>query len=191
MNQSRHLGEAHTDLDYQGANYGRPLQTIYNILAWLWPSRQAHRIQAATQNQLKQELPRADSKDKDLEEFLTQWLPYEEHVRELAVLGLIGQAYTAHRYAEVLQTFLGIRIEIRKVPVIVRNPANGYAAQKRGTALASLEYGENTRTATLWILEDLDWWLEQYVVFHELAHLAAGHPFAERSTYNGDIQSFL
>lgn len=187
----RDLREARADLDDQAAGYSKPLKFVYNAVAWLWPSRQARQIQVVTPNQLEQDLSREDSKEKNLERFLTQWLPYEEHVRELAVVGLIGQAYTAHRYAEVLQTFLGIHIKIRKVPVIVRNPAKSYTAEKRGAALASLEFDEATHTATLWVLDDLDWWLEQYVVFHELAHLAAGHPFAERSADNGEIRSFM
>lgn len=102
----------------------------------------------------------------NIDEFAKLWMPYEEHIRELATLKLLNSSYTVADYASALERELRIKIEIRT-----------FSEVKPGQGIASLEYDEYSATATIWVPNRLSWWLAQYAMFHELGHLAAGHSF--------------
>lgn len=96
-------------------------------------------------------------------------IPYEEHVRELAVLKLSGRPYIPGDYREALERYAGISIGIKTVDELVQGPAT-----------ATLTYDPGGAGVTIWVPRRLDWWLRQYAIFHEMAHVAAGHPPRER-----------
>ncbi len=103
-------------------------------------------------------------------------MPYEEHVRELAVLKLLGRPYTPEDYLAALERHLKVRIEIKEVYEVIR-----------GSAQATMRYSPETHSIVIYIPERLSWWLRRYALFHELAHLAAAHPFLERSLETGEV----
>ncbi len=102
----------------------------------------------------------------DIEEFVERLIPYEELVRELAVLRLLGTSYTADDYAAALEEPLGMKIRIKRFEEV-----------RASSGVASVDYDEEAATATIWVPKRLSWWLAQYAIFHELGHLAAGHPY--------------
>ena len=109
--------------------------------------------------------------------FLASWTPFEEHVNELAKLGLLEREYTIDDYQRELEKHL--RIEIREVQI----PFFAHGDD----SIAHLDYDEERRLALLWIRDDLSIWLYQYTVLHESAHLAAGHNFRNVSR-DGTVQ---
>ncbi len=90
------------------------------------------------------------------------------------MLNLLGRPYTPDDYAEALAEHLEMTIRIRRVPEILKGPG-----------LAAIQYDELADVTTVWVADRLNWWLFRYAVFHELAHVAAGHPFAERCPEKG------
>ena len=113
---------------------------------------------------------RGRASERDPDEFVDEWIPYEEHVRELAVLKLSGRPYTPGHYREAVERYAGLPIGIRTVDELVQAPA-----------AATITYDAGGAGATIWVPRRLDWWLRQYAIFHELAHVAAGHPPRERT----------
>lgn len=110
------------------------------------------------------------------EEFLERWVPYEEHVRELAVLKLLGRPYSPEDYLTALERHLKVSIKIKDVYEVIR-----------GSAQATMRYSPETCTVVIYVPERLSWWLRRYALFHELAHLAAAHPFMERLPQTGEV----
>lgn len=107
---------------------------------------------------------------RDPHDYVEAWIPYEEHVRELALLRLSGQPYTPEDYRDALQRFAHASIKIKSVPELVSGPA-----------VATTSYDPDGAGVTIWVPQRLDWWLRQYAIFHELAHVAAGHPPKSRA----------
>lgn len=56
----------------------------------------------------------------EADEWLERWVPYEEHVRELGALKLLGEAYTPEDYRVALEKYLRVRIEVKTVPEVIR-----------------------------------------------------------------------
>lgn len=119
--------------------------------------------------------PSSGQKRKE-EEFLERWVPYEEHIRELAVLKLLGRPYSPEDYLTALQRHLKVRVKIKDVYEVIRGPAQ-----------ATMRYSPETCTVVIYVPERLSWWLRRYALFHELAHLAAAHPFMERLPETGEV----
>ncbi len=107
--------------------------------------------------------------------FVEAWIPFEEHVRELAVLRLSGRLYTPEAYRDALERFVGVSIGIKSVPELVRGPA-----------VATTSYDPDGAGVTIWVPQRLEWWLRQYAIFHELSHIAAGHPPKSRAPDNAE-----
>jgi hypothetical protein len=99
--------------------------------------------------------------------FVASLIPYEEYVRELALLGLKGTPFTGDAYSEALANKLDVRIRILR-------PTN--------VALERRQLGRTTRhpdsgDVTVEIPVRLGrGWLYNYTLLHELGHVAAGHP---------------
>lgn len=105
-----------------------------------------------------------------LKRFFSGWIPFEEHVRELAVLGLAGHAHDAADLAESIGQHWSINIGFVTVPDL-RNP-------KRATP-ETIEYHGRDRY-TVWLPKGLTWWYREYVCMHAIGHVAAGHPLRVR-----------
>lgn len=108
--------------------------------------------------------------------FVEAWIPYEEHVRELAVLKISGRAYGPEDYRDALESYVQGPIRIKTVPELITGPA-----------VATTSYDPVTGAVTIWVPARLSWWLRQYAIYHELAHVAAGHPPKERRGGTGEI----
>lgn len=114
--------------------------------------------------------------ERDPDGYLESWIPYEEHVRELAVLKLAGRAYSPEDYRAALERYIQAEIRIKTVPELLR-----------ASSAATVAYDPDTGDVTVWVPERLVWWLRRYAIFHELAHVAAAHPAMERRPSDGVI----
>lgn len=112
-------------------------------------------------------------------DFAAQALPYEEYIRELAMLGLRGRPHAGEDYRAALEAYLGLRI------AIVRPPNVAFGANSR--VLGRTSYGPGLREVTVEIPRRLSWWLYQYTLLHELGHVAAGHPPCSPNEHTGEI----
>ncbi len=116
-------------------------------------------------------------------------LTFEQFVHELALLGLKGTHFTAGGYAEALARYLRTPIQIDTITNHVSlNPATLEARALRRELAATGHMGatrllveDNGLAYLVLYLDDLDWWLREHTLFHELGHIAAGH-FREMSS---------
>lgn len=102
-----------------------------------------------------------------LAEILEARLPREEFVRELAVLGFDGEAYSMSQYREALESHL-------KTPIVE------YSMQDRGDereTVGMVTYDAELNRIQIGLPLRLSWWLRQYTLAHELGHVAANHLF--------------
>ncbi len=100
-----------------------------------------------------------------LKRFFADWIPFEEHVRELAMLGLAGFAHDAEAIGEAMKRHRGICVEFAAVP----GPIN-----PKRTTPETIEYHGQDRY-TIWLPRGLTLWYREYVCMHALGHVAAGH----------------
>ena len=112
-----------------------------------------------------------------LKRFFEDRLPFEEHVRELAELKLAGTPHDADSFAATLA-------DRRDIHVLFR-PSPGPLAHGASTSETIQYHGDDRYTVRL--REGLSWWYKEYVSFHALGHVTAGHLFAERDADSADI----
>ena len=101
----------------------------------------------------------------------------EDFQIELANLGLLGKRFTPIDYARALGDRFGIGITIEAFPDL------GIGLAKRDVleegTLAEVFYNEDLREAVILVRESLryrPWPAYELKLYHELSHLAAGHP---------------
>lgn len=122
---------------------------------------------------------------------------YNEVFRELVKLELAGEQFGPYLYAKVLATYC--RATIRIVTVSELSNAGPWAEQFIGKSVNDEGFmGETTYFRSylgsrhphflIVIADDLPWNLKRFTIFHELAHIAAGHGFvdAERLALAGE-----
>ncbi len=108
---------------------------------------------------------------------------FEQFVHELALLGLEGAYLTAESYAAALAKYLRTPIRIETITNHVSlNPASLEARSLRRELAVTGHMGatklltrEGELSYLILYLDDLDWWLREHTLFHELGHIAAGH----------------
>lgn len=93
---------------------------------------------------------------------------------ELSVLGLAGETYTHRQYIQELERFLQIEIKVRNVS------SHGYPLLQhnltRHGLFGGLFFELDRRRAWIIVPDHLPANLALKIIYHELAHLAAGHP---------------
>ena len=103
-------------------------------------------------------------------------LSYEEFVMELSLLHLRDRPYSCHDYARNLSQYLGRSIEIS----VLSNAEFARPQQDiigdDGSSFGRLVLIQDRDDLYIEVPCSLSPWLLQYTVFHELGHLAAGHP---------------
>lgn len=104
-------------------------------------------------------------------------LTLEDFRLELAELGLLGWAFGPEEYRAALEERLGIEISVEELP-----DAEGGALASQLAAegnLAEVVVDEGPSKALVLVRESLcyqPWPAYELSIFHELSHLAAGHP---------------
>lgn len=99
---------------------------------------------------------------------------YEDFLEELVRLGLYGRAFGPEEYASALGHYLGVSIHLTicrdsQHPEIHRNLV-------REGKIAALQYSPDRAEAMVWLLDSVSAVTLGAAVYHELGHLAAGHP---------------
>ncbi len=135
--------------------------------------------------------------------FLRSWhdpgLPtFEQFVHELALLGLKGAHLTAENYAAALARYLHTPIRIDTITNHVSlNPVSLEArslrrelADKGHMGATKLLAADGELSYLILYLDDLDWWLREHTLFHELGHIAAGH-FREMDSMPSGTRSLV
>lgn len=112
-----------------------------------------------------------------LKRFFARWLPFEEHVRELASLRLAGRPHNAEILAQALDEECGIQIRVASFS----GPLHA-----RGVSPETIHY-RGAGCYTIWLPEGLSWWNWEYLSLHAISHVAAGHLFVERDPETGEI----
>lgn len=113
-----------------------------------------------------------------LKRFFEDRLPFEEHVRELATLKLVGTLHDAAGLAEALASRCGIHISFHQCPELLR---------ARGSTPETIQYHGNDRY-TVWLPQGHSWWYREYVSLHAIGHVAAGHVFVRRNPGSGEVE---
>lgn len=96
---------------------------------------------------------------------------------ELAALGLLGRGFTPEAYAVALGDRLGIEIVIAEYPDSASALMLGEATREGN--LAEVAYNADRNEAVVLVRESLKlypWPTHELQLYHELSHLAAGHP---------------
>lgn len=101
------------------------------------------------------------------------FLSFREFVKELEVLGLQGAAFGPKEYLYALEQYLRITIKVEICP-LAEFPVERQKVERAGF-VSCLGYDGPTRTATITVLDTLSWVSTVSAVYHELAHIAAGH----------------
>lgn len=105
----------------------------------------------------------------------------EDFRLELADLGLLGRPFGPEEYAAALEEYLGIEIGIEEIPDAGGGPMACELAGQMAVEgiLAEVVVDEETGDAVIFARESLryqPWPAYELSIFHELSHLAAGHP---------------
>ncbi len=98
----------------------------------------------------------------------------EEFQGELALLGLSGREFVPREYAEILGEKLGIEITICVLPD--DHYPELTLKMARAGKVAELSYSEDLLSATILVPSSLPSIVRTLSVYHELGHVAAGHP---------------
>lgn len=113
---------------------------------------------------------------------------YNDWVGELATLGLLGVEFSYHDYAFRLTQYSRVHISISRLNEYYEPGEFGakFAEKqlKRDGYMGTIRYLGRSRVPKFDIVlaNDLDWYLECYTAFHELAHVAAGHYFLKQDS---------
>lgn len=146
---------------------------IFGTLVTLVPRRRERESLASVTEAY--EAGSAESYDRALDGLAAERLPFEEYVRELAMLGLHDRTHTTDQYAAALEDRLRYRIKIS----ILSNAE--FAKESEDPAYSSEALGRlifipRTRDVSVEVPAGLSPWLHQFTIAHELGHLAAAHP---------------
>lgn len=110
-------------------------------------------------------------------------LTFEQFVYELALLGLKDVHFSAEDYARALARFMRTPVRLQTLTGYVNlGPDSLEARAVRRDLAASGHMGltkmtyddEGNVSYDILYLDDLDWWLREHTLFHELGHVAAG-----------------
>jgi hypothetical protein len=119
-------------------------------------------------------------------------LSVEDFRLELAELGLLGRAFGPEEYRAALEEYLGVEITVEELPDAEGGAVAGELAAEGN--LAEVVYDDPTGRALVLVRESLryrPWPAYELSVFHELSHLAAGHPLrVKRARGNGTGSRF-
>lgn len=113
-------------------------------------------------------------------------LSIEDFRLELAELGLLGKGFGPDEYRAALEEHLGIEIHVENLPDLEGGAFAGELAA--GGILAEVIVEEESGNAVVLVwesLRDLPWPAFELAVFHELSHLAAGHPLRVKRRARG------
>ncbi|MDP9474277.1 MAG: hypothetical protein M3R38_00985 [Actinomycetota bacterium] len=125
-----------------------------------------------------------------LRRFLRPWcnpvdLTFDQFVYELALLRLKGTHFTAADYAHALAKRLGTPVRLQTLTSYVSLAPDSLEARAvrrdlaisghMGVTVMTHDEGAGTVSYLILYLDDLDWWLREHTLFHELGHVAAGH----------------
>lgn len=111
---------------------------------------------------------------------------FEEFLAELGTLGLKGVEFDAHAYARALELHLAYAIDVGEAGDLTGRGDPGHrillSRMRQAGAMGVTQYFPHADPPRFLILtaDGLNPWLYQHTVFHELAHVAAGHPFRHR-----------
>lgn len=115
-------------------------------------------------------------------------LAREDFRVELSRLNLLGSRFTVSEYLAALEEDLGVEISIEEVP---DSGAEVWSADLvAGGNLAEVAYSEERGEATILVREGLrraPWPAYELAVYHELSHLAAGHPARFKQGESRDV----
>lgn len=117
----------------------------------------------------------------------------EDFRLELAELGLLGRAFGPEAYRKALEKHLGMEILVEELP---DTKGGALAGQLAGEGiLAEVVVNEESGNAVVLVRESLryrPWPAYELAIFHELSHLAAGHPLRMIWTpKNGETRSLF
>lgn len=111
-------------------------------------------------------------------------LTFEQFVYELALLGLKGVHFSAEDYARALARFMRTPVRLQTLTGYVSLDPDSLEARAvrrhlaasghMGLTMMTYDDAGNVAYVVLY-LDDLDWWLREHTLFHELGHVAAGH----------------
>ena len=106
---------------------------------------------------------------------------YEDFLAELALLGLRGRPFATGRYARALGYHLGCQVRMRRVSEVAGLTEPELCILKRRLIEEGLMGttrcfgGHDPPRFLVVVADDLDGFLYEHTVFHELGHIAAGH----------------
>ncbi len=106
----------------------------------------------------------------------------EDFQVELAKLGLLGERFAPMDYARALSDWFGIGITVEAFPDLGIGLARREVLE--AGALAEVFYNEDREEAVILVRESLryrPWPAYDLKLYHELSHLAAGHPVRIRA----------
>jgi hypothetical protein len=92
---------------------------------------------------------------------------------------MTNRPHGASHLAEAMHATYSIHLSFRQFPVPLSNGAS---------TPETLQYHGGDRY-TVWLPPGLSWWYREYVSFHAIAHVAAGHLFADRDSNSGQIEA--
>lgn len=116
-----------------------------------------------------------EDRQRYIQELAAHRLPFEEYVRELAVLGLRNREYSTEDYAVALGDRIGRRVEISRLSE-AEYSLGSYSAADAGDSFGRLVFVPGAPEIQVEIPVGLSPWLHRFTVGHELGHLAAAHP---------------
>ena len=102
---------------------------------------------------------------------------FGEILEELRLLGLAGKYFTPGEYADALAEYLDITIHLLYPDD--RNSPFYQALRSRYKSAAGLRYVPEHRLAIIEVPESFEGISKLVLVFHELSHIAAGHPIPD------------
>ncbi len=106
----------------------------------------------------------------------TRLVTFSAFLEELEILGLKGRCFGPSEYAHALAAYLDIQIGIEVVDD-AEDPRSARGFVEAGYT-ACLWYDERSGLARIFVLGSLPALEITAAVYHELGHLAAGHPLA-------------
>lgn len=114
-------------------------------------------------------------------------LSFAEFLDELSLLGLRGRIFGPLEYARALGTYLDMEITF----MLVRDSSYPEVrrALVRAGKVAALQYSVDSGKARIWLPDSISPVSLSAAVYHELSHVAAGHPLCKGSACKGKSDS--
>lgn len=108
--------------------------------------------------------------------FAQACLPYEEHIRELAALGLTDTVHSGRDYAAALAAYRGAPILVKRVPDAAFEHPDPPGRPTGSPPIGRASYLDEDGAVLVELPARLSPWLYHYTLAHELGHVAASHP---------------